>query len=127
MDKLDVKAYRLLKKLYKADKHKKHVMIKHCRERDTLLDKELINCSNSIIQEVLDNLIEQPKFESVEDTFERLKKDRETPVPYYINDKGIEYYYKQHSERLEKIVPLIISYILSAIAIVISVIAIIFK
>ncbi len=121
MDKLDVKTFRLLKKAYNASKHKKHFMIKNCRERRILFEKELIYCTEDI-QKYLDNLLKIPERESIIEKFERLKRDSEIPATYHITDKGIEYYYKHHSERLEKIIPLV----LSAIAIAISIIGLIF-
>lgn len=98
MDKLDIKSYKLLKNLYKANKHKKHFIRKYCRERDSLLEKRLIDCATDIDEE-LNNFIDQPKYESVDD----IAKHIFTPAPYCVNDKGIKYYYIHNSERCKNI------------------------
>jgi hypothetical protein len=93
-----------------------NILLKWFRERDILLDKELIDYFGSI-EDLISSFNEPPVNESVEEHIERIMRDREIPNPYYITDKGIVYYYKHHSERLEKIVSLVIFYILSTIAI----------
>ena len=93
MEKLDVRSYKLLKRLYKKGPQ----IIEQNRE---------FNCLNKANYLERVNLLSDP-----------------TPWEWEINNNGIEYILKQRTETIKKWIPLIISYTISITAIIISIIA----
>lgn len=101
MEKLDPASYRLLKRINK--------------------NKDYQNINSEVMKSREFNCLNKAGFLERDHLVIDINDDK--PWLYKVGDKGIEYILNQKSDTLSKWKPLIISYVISAIAIVISIIA----